>query len=155
MSVQHRAMEEAMNTEGELNDGADYDSSGEFSFHQGGSKYVDPNWILLDSQSKADIFCNPALLTNIRDAGKSIKVHCSAGTSIVTQVGTLKNYERYGTTTRSLQISSPSLKSKEDTPYTMTVMTGTNLSLYSPQNKWSSNRAPPAYTTTTRQTELW
>jgi hypothetical protein len=85
-------MEETVKTEADLNRTVDYNSSGEFSFHQGGSKYVDPNWILLDSQSTADIFCNPALLSNIRDAGKSIKVHCNAGTSIVTQVGTLKNY---------------------------------------------------------------
>jgi hypothetical protein len=85
-------MEETVKTEGDLNGAVDYDSSGEFSFHQGGSKYVDPNWILLDSQSTADIFCNPALLSNIRDAGKSLKVHCNAGTSIVTPVGTLKNY---------------------------------------------------------------
>jgi hypothetical protein len=28
---------------------------------------------------------------NIRDAGKSIKVHCNAEKSVVTQVGTLKN----------------------------------------------------------------
>jgi hypothetical protein len=69
----------------------DYDSTGEFSIHLGGSKYVNPNWILMDRQSTADIFCNPNLLTNIRDAGKSIKVHCNAGTSIITQKGTLKN----------------------------------------------------------------
>jgi hypothetical protein len=70
----------------------DYDSTGEFSFHLGGSKYVNPNWILLDSQSTADIFCNPNLLTNIRNAGKYIKVHCNARTSIITQKGTLENY---------------------------------------------------------------
>jgi hypothetical protein len=31
----------------------DYDSAGEFSFLQGGNKYVNPHWILLDSQSTA------------------------------------------------------------------------------------------------------
>jgi hypothetical protein len=68
------------------------DSTREFSFHIGNTKYVNPHWILLDSQSTADIFCNPSLLANIRYAGKSIKIHCNASTSIVTQIGTLKNY---------------------------------------------------------------
>jgi hypothetical protein len=67
----------------------DYNSTGEFSFHLRGSKYVNPNWILLDSQSTSDIFCN---LNNICRAGKSIKVHCNTGSSIITQKGTLKNY---------------------------------------------------------------
>jgi hypothetical protein len=71
---------------------SDCDSTGEFSCHIGDTTYVNPHWILLDSQSTADIFCNPNLLTNIRYAGKSIKIHCNAGTSIATQVGTLKNY---------------------------------------------------------------
>jgi hypothetical protein len=84
-------MEEALQLESALYGDTNYNSAGEFSFHQGKSKYVNPLWILLDSQSTADIFCNPILLTNIRDAGKSIKVHCNVGTSIVTQVGMLKN----------------------------------------------------------------
>jgi hypothetical protein len=71
---------------------SDCDSTGEFSFHIGDTKYVNPHWIILDSQSTADIFCNPNLLTNIRYAGKSINIHCNAGTSIATQVGTIKNY---------------------------------------------------------------
>jgi hypothetical protein len=70
---------------------SDCDSTGEFSFHIGNTKYINPHWILLDSQSTADIFCNPSLLSNIRYARKSIKIHCNAGTSIVNQVGTLKN----------------------------------------------------------------
>jgi hypothetical protein len=53
---------------------------------------VNPNLILLNSQSTADIFCNPNVLTNIRNAGKSTKVDCNTGTSIITQKGTLTNY---------------------------------------------------------------
>jgi hypothetical protein len=68
-------MEEALQLESALDGDTNCDSAGEFSFHQGKSKYVNPRWILLDSQPTAAIFCNPALLTKIRDAVKSIKVH--------------------------------------------------------------------------------
>jgi hypothetical protein len=49
---------------------SDCDSTGDFSFHIGNTKYVNPHWILLDSQSTADIFCNPSLLT-VNTSGKA------------------------------------------------------------------------------------
>jgi len=52
-----------------------------------------PNtWILLDSQSTVDVFCNPRLLNNIRDAKRQLILHCNAGTTIVTKKGDLKGY---------------------------------------------------------------
>jgi hypothetical protein len=67
------------------------DVSDEYTFHQS-KAHVNPYWILLDNQSTTDIFCNKALLRNIRDSNKSILIHCNAGTRCVSQVGTLKNY---------------------------------------------------------------
>lgn len=64
-----------------------YDDVEEFTFHQL-STHVDPKWILLD----ADIFCNPSLLTNIRDAGRCINIHFIAGPKRASGIGTLKNY---------------------------------------------------------------
>jgi len=49
-------------------------------------------WILLDSQSMVDVFSNPRLLTNIRDAKKSLTLYCNAGKAIVTKKGDLKGY---------------------------------------------------------------
>jgi len=52
-----------------------------------------PNsWILLDSQSTIDMFLNLKLLTNIRDAKRSLTLYCNMGKAIITKNGDLKVY---------------------------------------------------------------
>jgi len=49
-------------------------------------------WILLDSLSTVDVFSNPKLLTNIRDAKRSLTLYCNVGKAIVTKKEDLKGY---------------------------------------------------------------
>jgi hypothetical protein len=83
---------------GENNSGADAQDYYDADSSLGGYAVVTnpawilPAWILLDSQSTTDIFSNASLLTDIHESGKSINIHCNAGTSCVTKVGTLRKY---------------------------------------------------------------
>jgi len=54
---------------------------------------IPKTWILLDSQSTVDVFSNPKLLTNIRDAKRSLTLYCNAGKAIINKKGDLKGYE--------------------------------------------------------------
>ena len=49
-------------------------------------------WILLDSGSTVDVFCNASLLTNIHTVNEEMKVHCNAGQSVTSKKGTLEGY---------------------------------------------------------------
>ena len=42
---------------------------------------VDRNWVLLDNQSTVDQVSNPVMLTNIRKAKNSSKIHCKAAST--------------------------------------------------------------------------
>ena len=53
---------------------------------------IDPNWVLLDSQSTVDVFCNSELLTNIRKIPETLTVHCNAGVMTTNLVGDLSGY---------------------------------------------------------------
>ena len=62
-----------------------------FTFSQS-RKNIPDNWILLDSQSTVDIFCNPRLVENIRRVKDRMKIQCNAGTQVTNQVGDLPGY---------------------------------------------------------------
>jgi hypothetical protein len=55
--------------------------------------FVDPHWILLDTQSTVDLFNNRALLKNIRKcSGPPLRCYCNGGFQDSTLIGTLDGY---------------------------------------------------------------
>ena len=55
---------------------------------------INPNWLLLDSQSTVDLFHNASLLTNLRVVKETLKIHCNAGNMTTNMVG---DFDGYGT----------------------------------------------------------
>ena len=62
-----------------------------FSFSQTHAT-IPKKWILLDSQSTVDVFCNRQLLKNIRKGNTKMTIHCNAGKRTTTLRGDLEGY---------------------------------------------------------------
>jgi len=51
--------------------------------------YINKDWVLLDSQSTIDLFCNASLLTNIRVVSDHLNIFCNAESASINMVGDL------------------------------------------------------------------
>ena len=62
-----------------------------FMLAQTNSPLIDPQWILLDSQSTISVFNNPAMLTNIRKSGHTLRALTNGGHQDSEMIGDFHN----------------------------------------------------------------
>ena len=56
------------------------------------SRRINMHWVLLDSESTVDLFCNPELLIDIRTMDEELKIYCNAGVTTTNHIGDLLGY---------------------------------------------------------------
>ena len=59
---------------------------------QSGGARLNERWVLLDNQSKVDVFSNKLLLRNIRKVQKWMGIYCNAGVASTNMMGELPGY---------------------------------------------------------------
>ena len=112
-----------------------------FTFYQSGCR-VPKSWILLDSQSTVDVFCNPELMESIWLVPEAMKIWCNAGICTTNFIGDLPGYGTVWLNHEAIAIIL-SLKlvqekyhiaydHEQDGGFVVTKQNGENLILYSP-----------------------
>ena len=69
----------------------------EFYFIQAGNTF-NKDWIMLNNQSKVEIFCNRILIRNNIKSWGHVRIHWNMGTRKEILIGYLKTMELYGMT---------------------------------------------------------
>eukprot|EP00804_Cyclotella_cryptica_P005871 CCRYP_000147-RA/>CCRYP_000147-RA protein AED:0.12 eAED:0.13 QI:0/0/0/1/0/0/3/0/1214 len=93
-----RAMEsdesgdEAYGSEAEESN-VDGDDDAVYFFHPRETKGLSWDWLLLDSQSSMDMFCNRSYLTKVKAATRPTTIHCNAGSTVCTKEGVFSTDE--------------------------------------------------------------
>eukprot|EP00957_Ditylum_brightwellii_P167287 12734383-Ditylum_brightwellii.AAC.1 len=54
---------------------------------------INKNWVLLDSQSTVNVFCNTKLLNNIQKDGRSLAIYSNGGISSTGLIGNLDRFK--------------------------------------------------------------
>jgi len=75
-----------------ITDGSDAEGTQLLSEQRKKYASIPTTWVLLDSQSTMDVFCNPHLVQNIRKADHRMNIHCTAGTTSTDLVADLPGY---------------------------------------------------------------
>ena len=81
----------AMADEPESDDGSNSEEAYFFGQFRDG---LNRNWVLLDSQSSTDMFCNPHLITNIRTSPTTAYIRCNAGVKAITKIGDFHGFDK-------------------------------------------------------------